>query len=168
MKNLTPIFKMQAADGEAPVTGAQKASAAAAEAGIPHESADKQAVADGMKLAAADVAASSVGVTSSLTVLDFVVKLVAAIEVAEADGKLTFSDILALKDVVPTVKPMLDALHSVPDELKDLDADEVEQLIAKAAEAFPGAQNAQVVLKVKAALAFAKAGYDVFLAFKKQ
>lgn len=156
--SLLPLLLCMPADGEAPAGDAPA---------VPNERGDLKAAAASIKAADVAAAADSPGVQSSLAAIDFLVALVQAVELAEADGKITITDLIDLKDVVPTVKPFLDGLHSIPDELKDLSADEVEQLIAEAAKAFPGAQNAQVVLKVKACLAFAKAGYDVFVAFKK-
>lgn len=116
--NILPLLLCMPADGEAPAAG---------DSGLPakNELGDKEAnhaaAVAGIKAAAAE----SVGVESTLAAIDFVDALVAAVVLAEADGKITVADLLDLKDVVPTVKPFLDGLHSIPDELKDLSAEEI-------------------------------------------
>lgn len=111
-------------------------------------------------------APKATGVQNALEVVRFGVALAEAIEKAKADGKLGLEDLGLLFPMAPLVVPMIDGIGQVPKELGDLDQAELELLIAEAGKILGGA-NAKTIVKVKAALAFAHAGYGLYVAFAK-
>lgn len=123
------------------------------------------AVAKQELLAAAE---ESIGVKETLEVVEFALGLSKALAEAKSnDGKIDLKDIGLLFPIAPLLIPAIDGVISVPKELGDLSEEELEVLLAKAAEVLGGEHNAKVVLKVKAAIKFAHAGYDLYKAFAK-
>ncbi len=166
MKNLIPMFLCMAADDV--LAGA--AGQPTADSGLPpkNELGAKNLAAAAAKADAMAEATGSLGVEATLTVLKFVVALEQAVVAAEADdGKITIVDAMKLAPVVPLVGPMIGALHAVPAEIGDLDEHELELVLEEASVMLGGAGKPATILKVKAALKFADAGYELFLAFKK-
>lgn len=105
-------------------------------------------------------------IKNTLEVVQFGVALAKAIDEAKKnDGKIDLADIGLLFPVAPLVVPMVEGIGTIPKELGDLSEAELEVLLAKAAEILGGTNNAATVVKVKAALKFAHAGYDLYKAF---
>lgn len=112
----------------------------------------------------ASVVAGNKGIQNSLEVIKFGVALAKAIDAAKADGKIDLGDLGQLFPVAPLVVPMIDGIAEVPKELGDLDDVEMEALLAEAA-VILGSSGPETVAKIKAALQFARAGYDLYKAF---
>lgn len=151
----------------------QRAAAEAANQDAAHnERADKKEkalVANAEKKASLlAAAAENVGIQNTLEVVEFGVALVKAIDGAKADGKIDLADIGQLFPVAPLVVPMIDGVGQIPKELGDLSDEELELLLAEVSKIVGGSeQSAKLIVKVKAAIKFAHAGYDLYVAFKK-
>lgn len=115
----------------------------------------------------ASEAPKSFTIQNTLEVVQFGVALADAIDKAKADGKVDFKDVGLLFPVAPLVVPMIDGIDQVPKELGDLDEAEMAVLIAEASKLLGSEQNPKVILKVKAALKWAHASYDLYKAFAK-
>lgn len=142
----------------------EKSAAAAANA-VPNERAAVKAASAVEKAGLLAAAAESVGIQNTLEVVAFGVALAKAIDEAKKDGKIGLEDIGQLFPVAPLVVPMVDGIGQIPKELGDLDEVEIEALMAEAAKLLGGENNAKTVMRVKAALKFAHAGYDLYKAF---
>lgn len=142
--------------------------AAAAKPQVANERGELKASAMAMSAASIAAAAADPGIQNSLEVVAFGVALVKAIAAAKAnDGKFNLADVPLLFPIIPLIGPAVEDVGHIPAELGALDDAELEVLLEKASELLGGANRAATVLKVKAALKFANAGKDLFLAFKK-
>lgn len=167
-------FKNSEAESETPAGAVpskleetRAAAAAALEGKEDNErGAIKDAAAD-LKFSKLMAASEKLSIKNTLEIVDFGVALAEAIEKSKADGHIGIEDIGNLFPVAPLVLPMINDIGMVPKELGDLDEEELEVLLADASKLLDGASNAQTVLKVKAALKFAHAGYDLYQAFAK-
>lgn len=154
------------ADPEALAAGAPPTEAASAPPSPPNERGEIKAAAAEMKASALNAEAESIGIQNALEVVQFGVALAKAIEDAKKDdGKIDLKDIGKLFPVAPLVVPMINGIDQVPKELGDLDQAELEVLMSEAAKIL-GGSGAKTVLRVKAALKFASAGYELYEAFR--
>lgn len=55
--------------------------------------------------------------------------LAKAFKQANADGKINALDIGSLIQVIPTIAPALNGIASIPEELKDLDSNELSEIV---------------------------------------
>lgn len=140
---------------------------AAANQPVPNERAALKAADAGLKAAALAEAKEKLGIQNALEVVQFGVALAKAIDAAKADGKIDLADVGLLFPVAPLVVPMIDGIGHVPKELGDLDEDEMAALMEEAGKILGGVP-AQTVKKVRAALKFAHAGYDLYMAFAEK
>ena len=76
------------------------------------------------------------GINETLDVVRFGVAVGNALGKAYADKKFEVSDLLFLVDSLTKLPPALAGLEKVPEELKDLDAEEREQLLETIAKEF--------------------------------
>lgn len=115
------------------------------------------------------LAAESVSIQNTLEVVQFGVALAEAIKKAkENDGKINLGDIGLLFPVAPLVVPMINDIGQVPKELGDLSEDELAALLAEVSKILGSDEGAtKLAIKVKAAIKFAHAGYDLYVAFAK-
>lgn len=135
---------------------------------VPNERAALKAADAGLKSSLLAEAAGKVDIKNTLEVVAFGVALAKAIEAAKADGKLDLQDVAHLFPVAPLVVPMVDGIGQIPKELGDLDEVELEALMLEASKILGGGVPAQTVKKVRAALKFAHAGYDLYAAFAEK
>jgi hypothetical protein len=113
-------------------------------------------------------AALKIGIENTVNFVKFGAALAVAIKAAKADGKIDVADIALLFPVVPMVGPMITGAGQVPKELGDLDDDELNQLIAAVGTVEGIGNRADILLKVKASIKFAHAGYELYTAFAKK
>ena len=134
---------------------------------VPNELGDQKAAALAVAEARASAAAGNVGISNTLEIVAFGVALAKAIDEAKKDdGKIDLKDIGKLFPVAPLVVPMINGIDQVPKEFSDLDQAELDLLMAEAGKIL-GESGAKTVLRVKAALKFAAAGYELYEAFAK-
>lgn len=108
------------------------------------------------------------GIQNALEVVQFGVALAKAIDEAKKnDGKVDAKDLHLLMPVVPLIVPMVKDVDQVPKELGDLDETELQILLDEAGKILSETNNAKLIVKVKAALKFAHASYELYAAFKK-
>lgn len=166
-----PIDAVAAADGPPPDEKSkleQIRDRASLNQPVANERAERLAASGELKLAALAAAKEQVGIKNALEVVAFGVALAKAIEEAKKDGKLGLEDIGQLFPVAPLVVPMIEGIGEVPKELGDLDEVELEALMLEAGKILGGGVPAQTVKKVRAALKFAHAGYDLYMAFAEK
>lgn len=107
-----------------------------------------------------------IGIQNVVEIIAFGSAVAKALKEAKAnDGKIDFKDIGLLFPVAPLVVPMIDGITQVPKELGDLDAGEIEILLAEVSKALGSENNAKLVLQIKAGLKFAHAGYEFYRTF---
>lgn len=89
-------------------------------------------------------------------------------EAKENDGKVTYMDSVLLMKLLPTVGPAIEGIDQVDDEIKDLDATEVDQLVA-----YIGEETGKIIAKehavaqILAGLQLGKALYAFVKTLKK-
>lgn len=113
-------------------------------------------------------AALAYGIDNTVAFVKFGGALAGAIKAAKADGKFDVGDLALIFPVVPLVGPMIAGVGQVPKELGDLSSAELDLLVAEVAKIEGIGDKADVILKIKASLKFAHAGYEMYNAFAKK
>lgn len=113
-------------------------------------------------------ALESRGIQETLEFIRFGVGIEKAIAGAKADGKVDFADLGQLFPLAPLAVAAVDGIGNIPKELGDLEDAELEVLIAEAGAIVGSDNRAKTIEKIRAALKFAHAGYDLYKAFAKK
>lgn len=100
---------------------------------------------------------SKVGIKNTKELMIFGMQLGLAGKMAMADGKLSVADLGLVAKVFPHIGPAVDDIGDVPAELKDIDADEAQELLMEAARQIPNVTDSKrlgliVIKSIKVAL----------------
>lgn len=99
-----------------------------------------------------------VGIKNVKELMVFGMQLGMAGKKAMDDGKLSIEDLGLMVKVFPHIGPAIDGISEVPAELKDIDAEEAEELLLEAARQIPGITDNKrlgliIIKSIKLALA---------------
>jgi hypothetical protein len=75
--------------------------------------------------------AAKVGIQETVELLDAVRDLVDALDVCLEDGKLSLADLPRLFPLLKTLETASEGISKIPEELKDLDAEEIHEIADK-------------------------------------
>lgn len=105
------------------------------------------------------------GVKNLLEVEEVIVKILKGIEKSKEDGKWDVGDLVNFLDVALVIKPALEGIGEIPTEIMDIDEAELEVIVSKAMEGFPGLPPKAVAI-AKGAFKMLKGGVEIYQALK--